>query len=176
MKDLYKDIWPQERDIIWRPDRLKYLRRVVKNDACVFCEAVKSGVSKESLLLHKNDHAMVIVNKYPYNAGHVLVLPIAHKAEFDELDEDEFEALHKLLRQSVSILKSTYKSSGMNIGMNLGRAAGAGIPGHLHYHIIPRWIGDSNFFPVIAETKVIAETFEQTYDHLRSEFDKLGVE
>lgn len=161
-----KDIWPQERDYMSRPERYKYLRRVVTTDECVFCGVREQGPSFESLCLYKSDRAMVVLNKYPYNTGHLLVLPTRHCGDLTQLDEEEFREVTDLLRRTMAIVMKEYKCSGMNVGLNHGKVAGAGIPDHLHWHIVPRWAGDTNFFPLIGETKVIPETLEQTYSRL----------
>lgn len=170
-KAIAEDVWPLERDFLSRPERFKYVRKLVKPKGCVFCQAVKTGVSFDSLLLTKGEYASVLLNKYPYNNGHLLVIPNDHCGDFTELPSEVFAELHQLLRKSVDSIKKAYGCDGMNLGMNLGHSAGAGIPEHLHYHVIPRWVGDTNFFPVIAETKVIAESLEQVYDRLLPYFE-----
>ena len=125
-------------------------------------------------VLVQDEHAMVILNKYPYNNGHLLVLPRVHEGEMENLSNETYQRVMELVRDSVKILKSVYECPGVNVGMNLGRAAGAGIPEHLHIHIIPRWGGDTNFFPLIAETKVVIETLEQSYERLIPYFKDLS--
>lgn len=169
------DIWPQEREIIEKPERLKYVRRLVKAKGCVFCKAAKRGVSFESLCLYKDDLAMVVLNKYPYNNGHLLILPIKHQGEMDLLDEDIYMRVTKLLRKTSAIIKKVYECEALNVGLNQGSMAGAGIPDHLHFHLIPRWRGDTNFFPLIADTKVVIETLEQSYGRLIPYFEKLKL-
>lgn len=159
-----RNIWPQERDWFARPDRLKYVRKMVKTDGCVFCQARDQGVGPQSLCLYRNDWAMVCLNKYPYNSGHLMVLPTRHCGDLSELNESEYLELQRLLKKMVEVVKVEYKVSGLNIGLNMGAVAGAGMPDHLHWHVIPRWAGDTNFFPLIAETKVVPETLEQTFD------------
>lgn len=176
--DLLKDIWPQERDFMSRPERYKYLRRLVKNEECVFCSAhknYKKGQNFESLVLYENNKAMVILNKYPYNSGHIMVLPVKHCGDLIELSEKDYFSTASLLRETVRIVKKVYKCEGLNIGLNHGRVAGAGIPAHLHWHIIPRWTGDTNFFPLIAEAKVLSEELSQSYKRYSEEFSKLEL-
>lgn len=158
--------WPNERQILFKPERLKYVRKVDKPKGCVFCAAVEKGVGSKSLLLFDGKHAIVILNKYPYNNGHALVLPRRHCGDFLELNPNEQLEINRCLKQVIHALGETYSPAGFNVGLNLGSAAGAGIPEHLHYHVIPRWRGDTNFFPLIAETKVVVETLEQTFDRL----------
>lgn len=173
---LLKDIWPQERDVLFRPERLKYVRRIVKPSGCVFCDAAQKKDRSERHVLLKTNTAMVILNKYPYNSGHLLVLPLRHEGALHELVEAEFFEVSLLVRESVRIIKNIYQCEGLNVGLNLGSAAGAGIPDHLHYHIIPRWNGDTNFFPLIAETKLNVETPEQAYQKLKNAFLALEKE
>ncbi len=169
------EIWPQERDYISRPDRLKYLRRVVKpdGDECVFCNAFAKGPSFESLCVYKSKHSMVVLNKYPYNSGHALVLPHRHVGDLLELSSEEYLDLSELLKTTVKAVKTIYNCAGINLGMNHGKVAGAGIPDHLHWHVIPRWSGDTNFFPLIAETKLIPVSLEDTYKSYEEYFKKL---
>ncbi len=174
--DLFKNIWPQERDTMTRPDRIRYVRQLKsKLEQCVFCEALKlnqaSGVfSVDSLVLHKTKHSVVMLNKYPYNTGHLLVLPIRHEGQLDLCSAEEISETALTIQKCVSILKKEYNCQGLNIGLNHGEVAGAGIPEHLHWHIIPRWFGDTNFFPLIAETKVQVESLETSFNRLRPHF------
>jgi ATP adenylyltransferase len=115
---------------------------------------------------------MVMLNKYPYNSGHLLVLPQRHVGDLTELTREENETLAALMQKSVKILKQIYNCDGLNLGMNHGAVSGAGIPQHLHWHVIPRWSGDTNFFPLIAETKALPETLEQTYNNLVKPFQE----
>jgi ATP adenylyltransferase len=160
-----KGKWPQKRDILWRPGRFTYLANQHKIVECVFCDAKAQGLKPETLLVFENGTSMVMLNKYPYNNGHLLVLPVRHVADIESLSEEEFSDINRIVRTAVSALRKSYEKApqGINIGVNLGVAAGAGIPQHLHYHVIPRWVGDSNFFPLVGQTKVISETLEQTY-------------
>ena len=171
---LYADIWPMERDVISRPERLKYIRRIGQPETCVFCKAHQQGPSFESLLLYKNDLAMVVLNKFPYNSGHLLVLPVRHCGEITGLTDDEFIAVNQLLRHALASLEKAYNCAGINVGLNQGRVAGAGIPDHLHWHVIPRWLGDTNFFPLVAETRVLPENLEQAYNRLVTYFSDLS--
>lgn len=170
----FDDIWPQERDFLERPERLRYVRRVVQPEDCVFCDALElGGPSFESLILWASDLAMVVMNKYPYNTGHVLVLPRRHVGDLREVSDEEHMAISRAIKASAEILLKVYSCPGLNIGLNHGQVAGAGIPQHLHWHLIPRWLGDTNFFPLIAETKVLPETLEQAYNRLKGAFKSL---
>lgn len=173
--DLLKDIWPQERDVFVRPDRLKYVRKIIRPKTCVFCDAAEASPKelRERLVLYRSERAMVLLNKYPYNNGHLLIMPVGHEGEIEKLEAQVLEEIHGLIPKAVAILKKNYSCTGLNVGLNLGATAGAGIPEHLHYHIVPRWNGDTNFFPLIAETKLVVETLDTTYDKLFKDFQKL---
>jgi ATP adenylyltransferase len=160
-----------KRDVLFRPERLKYVRKQLPTTGCVFCEAINKGSRREGLVVFADDTVMVIMNKYPYNTGHLLVLPRRHEGELTQLTKGEVGRVFEMVQRATGFLKDLYKPAGFNIGLNLGPAAGAGIPEHLHVHLIPRWSGDTNFFPLIAQTKVVVETLEQTYDRLVPYFD-----
>ncbi|MEN0059292.1 MAG: HIT domain-containing protein [Bdellovibrio sp.] len=165
---LGQEVWPMERDVLFRPDRYKYVRKLIKPEGCVFCKASKSEVSFETLCVYKSKHSMVLLNKFPYTRGHLLVLPQRHCGDLLKLSAEEFYDLQDTVRLAMGALNDLYQPGGMNLGMNHGAVAGAGIPDHLHYHLIPRWTGDLNFFPLIAETKVLVESLEQTYEKVWS--------
>ena len=167
------DIWPDERNIIESPHRWKYVRKLVKPKGCVFCTSAKAKSSVESLVIFKSRLLQVVINKYPYNNGHLLILPKRHVGEYEKLTEKELLGMAQLTKYSLKILKKVYQPQGFNMGVNLGAVAGAGIPDHLHQHIIPRWGGDTNFFPLIAQTKLVVETTEQSYNSLKPLFEKL---
>ena len=167
IKKTIEDIWPQERDLMIRPDRYRYVRKLVKSSACVFCVCSEKSASFETLTIFKSDHSMVVLNKYPYNNGHLLVLPIRHCGEISTLSEAEYTDLMVLVKKAMAVLQKAYSCEGLNVGMNHGAVAGAGIPNHLHWHVIPRWTGDVNFFPLIAETKVVVESLESSYHRIR---------
>ena len=173
---LLKDIWPEERDLFIRPERLKYVRQIIKPEGCVFCEAVNSPNPAEKFILYKSKNAMVILNKYPYNNGHILILPTEHQGNLEDLSDEVYNEIQKLLKRSIGILKKVYRPGGLNVGLNLGAAAGAGIPDHLHYHVVPRWFGDTNFFPLLAQTKLVVETLETTFSNLEGHFQALEAE
>ena len=167
-----KDVWPLERDVLFRPDRMKYVRKLIKQEGCVFCSAAKEEATFETLCVYKSKHSMVVINKFPYNSGHVLVLPLRHCGDLLKLSDAEFADLQNTIRMTMKCIMDTYDPGGINVGLNHGAVAGAGIPDHLHYHVIPRWSGDLNYFPLIAETKVLVESLEQTYEKLWSNLKK----
>jgi ATP adenylyltransferase len=171
---LQEDIWPSERDLLIRPERMKYIRKLIKPKGCVFCRSAKHKMSVDTLTVCKTKYSQVVLNKFPYNTGHILVIPQRHCGDITQLKEKEYLDLMLLLKNSIEIVQKIYECSGMNVGINLGKVAGAGIPDHMHIHVIPRWSGDVNFFPMIAETKVIVESVEDTYLKLSKAFAKLN--
>ncbi|MBX3023250.1 MAG: HIT domain-containing protein [Bdellovibrionales bacterium] len=167
-----KAVWPQERDFFERPERYRYVRKLLPVSACVFCEGVEAKPSADSLVLINDGHVLVMMNKYPYNSGHLLIVPLEHCGNIWDLDDAVMARMSWWLKRSAQILKEVLNCQGFNMGINHGAVAGAGIPDHLHWHIVPRWAGDTNFFPLIAETKVLPETLEQTYNRLQPHFAK----
>lgn len=167
-----QQVWPMERDVLIRPDRMKYVRKLIKPEGCVFCNAAKE-VSVDTLCAYQTKHSMVVLNKFPYNSGHLLVLPKRHCGDVLHLKDEEYADLQNTVRLVMKALMEIYEPGGINVGLNHGAVAGAGIPEHLHYHVIPRWAGDLNFFPLIAETKVLVESLEQTYDRVLGYFKKI---
>lgn len=169
-----KGAYPTTRRVLFRPDRYNYVKKLIPDSGCVFCQASKAKVSFDSLCVYKTEHSMVLLNKFPYNSGHLLIMPIAHKGSLLDLTDFEFADLNETMRKAMRAIQEIYKPLAMNLGLNQGKAAGAGIPDHLHYHLIPRWEGDLNFFPLIAETKVVIESLDQTYKKLSDYFKELA--
>ncbi len=172
-KALVKAVWPQERDFMERPERYRYVRKLLPDTGCVFCSAEKTGVGPDALVLAMDENVMVLMNKYPYNTGHLLILPRKHIGDIWKLDNSVSNDLARWLKLSAKILTDELGCQGLNMGMNHGAVAGAGIPEHLHWHIVPRWSGDTNFFPLIAETKALPQTLEQTFERLRPHFAEI---
>jgi ATP adenylyltransferase len=141
-----------------------------KERGCIFCTKPRAADSCKALVLARTRAACVIMNRFPYANGHVMVAPRRHTADLNALKPEEYAALMEVLRRSVGALEQALRPQGVNVGLNLGRAAGAGITGHLHWHIVPRWVGDVNFMPLIAEVRVIPEHLEALYDKLRPAF------
>ncbi len=156
---------------LWAPWRVEYILGE-KEEGCIFCTAPERDPD-EALLIYNGGLTTVILNKYPYNNGHLLISPKRHVAELEELTPQEGADLFRLLAHSVKSLKEALSPHGFNIGMNIGRGAGAGIPGHLHIHVVPRWQEDVNFMPVLADTKVIPEHLQKTLERLRPLFKDL---
>ena len=138
---------------------------------CLFCRARNDLTDPDAeLVVWRPEGAVVLLNKFPYNPGHVMVAPAAHKADLADLDDDESLALMRALRRTLSVLRESLKPEGFNVGANLGRPAGAGIPDHVHLHVVPRWNGDTNFMPVISDVKIVNEHLKQTAEKLRPAF------
>ena len=141
-----------------------------KEKGCLFCKRLKEKDSVKNLIVYRGKKALVILNKFPYNAGHTMIVPIRHVGQIEKLRADEAAEFFELLQKTVAIIKKVLKPTSMNLGMNLGKASGAGVPGHLHMHIVPRWTGDTNFMPIIGQTKVISLPLDPIYKKLRKEF------
>jgi ATP adenylyltransferase len=147
---------------LWAPWRLEYVQNADKQDDCFFCAAAASDDDEGQLVVHRGEHAFVLLNKFPYASGHLLVAPYRHGVNFGDLDAEEILEIHRLGAQGLAALAETYGPEGYNLGWNLGRIAGAGIPDHGHLHVVPRWGGDTNFMPVLADVKVIPEHLLET--------------
>lgn len=171
-KSIESDQWPEKRNIFFRPDRMKYVRKLVKQEGCVFCRSASMALSFDSLCLFKSKYSQIVLNKYPYNNGHLLVLPLSHAGDILQLPDEQYQDLHATLKFGIEAIQAVYQPSGFNVGMNHGATAGAGIPDHLHYHIVPRWSGDLNFFPLIAQTKLVIENIETSYQKFASYFQE----
>jgi ATP adenylyltransferase len=143
-------------DKLWAPWRINYISSKIKSKSCVFCQAKKSN--SNDYVIFKTKKSICLLNIYPYNNGHLLVSPFRHTADIDLLNEEEFMDMFKCLKRAKGLLQKVLKPQGYNIGFNLGRNAGAGITGHLHLHIVPRWAGDTNFMPVTGNSKVISQS------------------
>ncbi len=154
--------------LLWAPWRVKFIRQK-KQKTCIFCNKIRQKNDKKNLVVYRGKHNFVILNLYPYTNAHLMVVPNRHISDLELLSKDELYELFDLVCQMVKILKKTYKIDGCNIGINLGKAAGAGVDEHLHVHIVPRWLGDTNFMPVVSNTKVISESLNETYKILKKE-------
>ncbi|HEY8103246.1 MAG TPA: HIT domain-containing protein [Gaiellaceae bacterium] len=152
---------------LWAPWRLEYVTQADELEGCPIC-AEAAGEVEESLVIHRGESAFVLLNKFPYSSGHLLVAPIAHEGELEQLGDETSLELHRLGLQGIAALKATYKPDGFNLGWNLGRAAGAGIVDHVHLHVVPRWSGDTSFMPVLADVKVLPEHLLATRERLRA--------
>ena len=154
---------------LWAPWRIEYIRGE-KEDECFLCQMIKKDRDRENLLLFRGETCAVVMNRYPYNSGHLMVFPQRHTADFTDLTEEEDREMCELTRRAITALRATMQPEGFNLGTNLGAAAGAGLKDHLHRHIVPRWIGDTNFMAVTGDCHVVPEALTQTYDLLSIEF------
>jgi ATP adenylyltransferase len=148
----------------------------MRNTGCVFCDYVRQAREHDraNLVLLRAEHNFVILNLYPYNSAHLMVVPYAHTADLSSLDAETRDEMMGLVQTMVSAIGAEYRPEGYNIGMNLGRVAGAGMADHLHMHVVPRWAGDTNFMPIVGQTKVMPELLETTYDRLKARLEALG--
>lgn len=146
--------------------------RDAESQGCVFCALLADGDPDGDRVLARDDLAFVTLAKYPYNPGHLLVLPVRHTGDLEDLSSSEDAAITRMLRRSLRALRGVADPQGFNVGVNLGRVAGAGIPEHLHWHVVPRWGGDTNFMPVVGQTRVLPELLAETFTKLRPRFDE----
>ena len=154
-------------DRLWAPWRLEYVQGADEIEGCVFCHAAE-GDDEEQLVVHRGERAFVLLNKFPYTSGHLMVAPSRHGAGFADLDEAEALEVHRLATEGIAALTAVFRPEGFNVGWNLGRVAGAGIVDHAHLHVVPRWGGDTNFMPVLADVRVIPEHLVETRRKLAS--------
>ncbi len=162
-------------DRLWTPWRYDYIKsgsgeEEGQSSACVFCSLKEDGDDEARFILHRAEHNYVVLNIYPYISGHLLIVPYLHVGELDEAPKETTDELMDLTKRSQTILRETFHPHGFNLGMNLGRAAGAGVAGHIHLHIMPRWTGDANFMSTVGETRVIPEDLSTTYKKLHGQF------
>jgi ATP adenylyltransferase len=154
---------------LWAPWRLDYIQHAGDQDGCVFCvEAAASFDERDTLVLHRSEHAFALLNRFPYTSGHLMLACNRHVAELGELDDAEALDLHRLTVAALQALRAVYGPDAFNVGWNLGAVAGGSISGHLHQHVVPRWSGDTNFMPVLADVKVIPDHLLETRDKLRA--------
>ncbi|MGQ9708168.1 MAG: HIT family protein [bacterium] len=161
---------------LWAPWRAEYLHCVSNGQGkkgCLFCFLRKSRSDKENLILHRGRLGFIVMNRFPYNSGHLMVALFRHTARIESLSRAETIEVFRLIQKSIKVLKLEFKPQGFNVGANLGPVAGAGVAGHIHFHIVPRWQGDTNFMPLLSETKVVSEHLNHTYDRLIKHFKKV---
>ena len=168
-------------DILWSTWRSQYIQ-TFKDEAetsegvennCFFCDAVcRKGSDKDLLVVYRGESAFVILNRYPYNGGHLLIAPYRHIGDLDQLSDSEMTEIMMLIRKSTRVLSLVSSPHGFNIGSNIGRVAGAGVPGHIHFHVVPRWSGDTNFMSVISDTKVVSQSLEESWKLISDNFAK----
>ena len=159
---------------IWSPWRMAYIQAAKEqgeDGGCIFCDLPAEGDDVRTMILARGELAFVIVNSFPYNPGHLMVAPFRHVGAFTSLEAAELADVDALVARSIRALEQEMEPHGYNLGMNLGRVAGAGIPDHVHWHLVPRWNGDTNFMPVVGQTRVLPELLEETYARLRPSFE-----
>lgn len=152
-------------DILWAPWRIGYIAGK-KEKGCLFCRVKRERKDKGNYILFRGKYCFIMLNTFPYNNGHLMIAPFRHIKEPSQLKEEETIELWRLVTLSIKLLKDVLKPEGFNMGLNLGKIAGAGYPGHLHLHLVPRWRGDTNFMPIVAKTKVISQSLSKLYEEL----------
>lgn len=154
-------------DYLWTPWRYAYVTSAEKASGCIFCEAPKSGDDEKARITHRGQYCFVILNTFPYTPGHVMIVPYAHLDELQKLPPEAAHEMMELSQKMEGVLHLLYKPDGVNLGMNIGKAAGAGVAGHIHMHVLPRWVADANFVSVIGETRMLPETLDETWKRMR---------
>jgi ATP adenylyltransferase len=157
---------PSAMDYLWTPWRYAYVSTAEKAVGCVFCDAAKSTDDAKTLIVYRGQHCFVILNAFPYTPGHVMVVPYAHLDELQKLPTEAANEMMALSQRMEHVLRELYHPDGINLGMNIGKAAGAGIAGHIHMHVLPRWVADANFVSVVCETRILPETLEETWKRM----------
>lgn len=153
---------------LWSPWRMKYIQSNKEKDGCVFCLAAKMQDGPENLIIYRGEHSYVILNRYPYTSGHLMVVPYEHQPTIVNLNPTTRTEMMELTNECLQVLKPAYHPQGCNVGINIGSAAGAGIREHVHMHVVPRWNGDTNFMSSLGDTRVLPETLEETYWRIRN--------
>ena len=156
--------------VLWAPWRMAHIFGP-EQPGCIFCTLPAAADQRAALVLAQTPHTVLMLNRFPYTNGHVMVAPRQHTGKLRALGAEEYSELSEMLRRTVAVLQRELQAEGMNVGLNLGHAAGAGIPDHLHWHVVPRWVGDTNYMPLISEVRVIPEHLEALYDRLRPAFE-----
>ena len=154
-------------DYLWTPWRYQYVTKGDAPSVCVFCTAAGSSDDRKTLIVHRAAHNFIILNRFPYTNGHVMVVPYAHLDELQKLPADPAAEMMALTQRIEGVLRNLYRPDGINLGMNIGKAAGAGIAGHIHMHVLPRWVADANFMSVVGEVRVLPETLDVTWKKIR---------
>lgn len=154
-------------DKLWAPWRIKYIQNIPKTKGCIFCQAKKSKNDKKPRVVLRTKYSFVILNTFPYNNGHLMVVPNRHVKNMEDLNDQEILDFNKTLIKIKKSLQKVLKPEGFNIGINLGKSAGAGVEGHLHIHIVPRWRGDTNFMPTLSNTKIVSQSLDELYVQLK---------
>jgi ATP adenylyltransferase len=156
-------------DYLWTPWRYAYVSTAEKATGCVFCDLVKQNDDEKALIVYRGEQCFVILNRFPYTPGHVMIVPYAHLDELRKLPSEAASEMIALAQRLETVLRELYHPDGINLGMNIGKAAGAGIAGHIHMHVLPRWVADANFMSVVGETRVLPEALEITWERIKKE-------
>jgi ATP adenylyltransferase len=154
-------------DYLWTPWRYAYVTTAEKISGCVFCDLLQAGDDEKARIVLRGEHNFVILNTFPYTSGHIMVVPYAHVDELRKLPLDAAHEMMDFAQRLESVLRTLYSPNGINVGMNIGQAAGAGVAGHIHMHMLPRWIADSNFMTVVGESRILPESLEMTYQRIK---------
>ena len=157
---------------LWSPWRMSYIEGRGGEPGCLFCSRLSQKDGPDNLILHRGSLAFLILNRYPYTNGHLMVVPMVHRSSLEDLDDAALLELVQLTNSSLRLLRQVYSPQAFNIGINIGLPAGAGVADHVHIHVVPRWVGDTNFMSTIGETRVLPETLEQTYLRLRAKWEE----
>jgi ATP adenylyltransferase len=155
-------------DYLWTPWRYAYVTTAEKTSGCIFCDLPKAEDDAKARIVHRAQHCYVVLNTFPYTPGHVMVVPFAHLDELQKLSAEAAHEMMDLSQRMERVLRQVYSPDGVNLGMNIGKAAGAGVAGHIHMHVLPRWVADSNFVSVVCETRILPESLERTYERMRA--------
>ena len=158
-------------DYLWTPWRYAYVTNAENVSGCIFCDLPKSGDDAKVHIVHRARYCYIVLNTYPYTSGHVMIVPFAHVDELQKLSPDAAHEMIELTQRMEGVLRQLYAPDGVNLGMNIGKAAGAGVASHVHMHILPRWIGDTNFMTVAGESRVLPESLEITYERIKGAMD-----
>ena len=157
-------------DFLFSPWRYAYVSGAENPQECLFCRVLRAGDDAKSLIVHRAQHCFIMLNAFPYTSGHVMVVPYLHTDQLQKLPAPAASEMMELTQRMEGILRDLYRPDGLNLGMNLGKAAGAGIAGHIHMHVLPRWVADANFMTVVGETRVLPEDLQTTYRRIRAKF------
>ena len=161
-------------DRLWTPWRYKYISTARESSGCIFCDKPKEDEDEKNYIVHRAEYNFVILNAFPYTSGHLMVAPYEHVATPEDAREETLLEMMLLTRRGVQCLRAAYRPDGVNLGMNIGEAAGAGVVGHIHMHVLPRWIGDANFMTTVGETRILPEELDETYRKLTRAFASTG--
>ncbi len=157
--------------MLWAPWRMEYIKIANKPKGCILCDKPNESKDDENLILYRGKKNFVIMNLFPYNPGHLMVAPYRHLANIDDFTDEELHEHFEIVRRFVTISRETFNPGGFNMGINVGKIAGAGVEGHMHTHIVPRWQGDTNFMPVIGDMRVVSEGIKETYQRLKEKLE-----